>query len=107
MLWRLFQALVVFAVIAANIQWGWTDNGWLASVWAGFAALAATWLVGKAYDVQRFGLEAAGFPGWRYVAKNTALAVLLIGGIALALVAAATFFPLHQPASVAQPEGQP
>jgi hypothetical protein len=58
MRWRFFQAMVAMAVLFANIRFGITDNGYLASVWAGLAAVAATWLVGKALDLRRYGWKA-------------------------------------------------
>ncbi|MCS3449528.1 hypothetical protein M2222_001651 [Bradyrhizobium elkanii] len=30
-MWHLFQSLVIFAVIASNIAYHWTPNGYLAS----------------------------------------------------------------------------
>jgi hypothetical protein len=32
MWWLLFQFLVIFAVVASNIHWRWTPNGYLASL---------------------------------------------------------------------------
>lgn len=32
MLWMLFQATIIFAVISSNIYWHWTPNGYLASL---------------------------------------------------------------------------
>lgn len=49
--WRLLQAAVFMAMASANIHWQWTDNGYLASVWAGMAAFAVTWLVANAMDL--------------------------------------------------------
>jgi hypothetical protein len=31
-MWLLLQSLVIFAVVASNIHWHWTPNGYLASV---------------------------------------------------------------------------
>lgn len=42
MLWRLLQLSVAFAVYSANIYWGWTNNGYIASAWAFMAAYAVT-----------------------------------------------------------------
>lgn len=56
MSWRIFQALIVGAVLSANVYWQWTPNGYLAAIWAGMAALALTWLLSKAIDLWR---------GWR------------------------------------------
>lgn len=30
-MWHLFQILIMFAVMASNIHWKWTPNGYLAS----------------------------------------------------------------------------
>jgi hypothetical protein len=43
--WKLFQILIVSAVIASNIEWKWTDNGYAAAFIAGYAAYAATCLL--------------------------------------------------------------
>jgi hypothetical protein len=43
--WYLFQGLIVFAVIASNIHWQWTPNGYLASAIGAGLALVATLLV--------------------------------------------------------------
>jgi hypothetical protein len=42
MLWMIFQGLVVFAVVASNIHWQWTPNGYLATGLGILAALLAT-----------------------------------------------------------------
>ncbi|WP_420971532.1 hypothetical protein [Bradyrhizobium sp. B120] len=31
-MWLVFQSLVIFAVVASNIRWHWTPNGYLASL---------------------------------------------------------------------------
>ena len=41
-MWFLFQGLIVFAVMASNIHWQWTPNGYLASLIGVGLALAAT-----------------------------------------------------------------
>jgi hypothetical protein len=41
-MWFLFQSLIVFAVMASNIHWQWTPNGYLASLIGIGLALAAT-----------------------------------------------------------------
>ena len=43
MMWFLFQSLIIFAVVASNIHWHWTPNGYL----AGFIG------VGLAYGLTR------------------------------------------------------
>jgi hypothetical protein len=30
-MWLLLQSLIIFAVVASNIHWQWTPNGYLAS----------------------------------------------------------------------------
>lgn len=45
MFWRLFQIAIVFAVIASNIEYKWTENGYAAAFIAGYAAYAATCLL--------------------------------------------------------------
>jgi di/tricarboxylate transporter len=54
--WKLLQITVFLACMFANIYYGWTDNGFVASVNAGFAAMFVTWLLSKAIDLVR---------GWR------------------------------------------
>ncbi len=94
--------------MSANIYWGWTGNGWLASIWAGFAALAATWVVGKAIDVHRFGLEAAGFPGWASAGKTAALVVVATCGLIVAVIALGlTMDWLQHYGLIATPVAQP
>ena len=37
-MWFLFQSLIIFAVVASNIHWQWTPNGYLAgSIGVGLA----------------------------------------------------------------------
>ena len=38
----LLQASIIFAVMASNIHWHWTPNGYVASILGGIAALLAT-----------------------------------------------------------------
>jgi hypothetical protein len=40
--WFLLQSLIVFAVMASNIAWHWTENTYLAGVLGFIAALLAT-----------------------------------------------------------------
>ncbi len=42
MLWRIFQGLILFLVIASNIKWKWTPNGLVASLAGVAAAFLAT-----------------------------------------------------------------
>lgn len=45
MLWALFQAAIIFVVVASNIHWEWTPNAYLASILGCLAAYLATLLV--------------------------------------------------------------
>jgi hypothetical protein len=58
-MWRLFQALIVFAVMASNIKYQWTPNGYLAGLIAAGAAFLATVIVAKVIDLIRFRAGAA------------------------------------------------
>jgi hypothetical protein len=31
-MWLVFQSLIIFAVVASNIHWHWTPNGYLAAI---------------------------------------------------------------------------
>lgn len=55
--WRLLQALVAGLVLSANVYWQWTPNGYLAAAWAGMAAVAVSWLIGKLLDWRKYGLS--------------------------------------------------
>jgi hypothetical protein len=50
--WLWFQAAVMFAVIATNIHWKWTPNGYLAAIIAAFAAWLATKLLAWALNLR-------------------------------------------------------
>jgi ABC-type transport system involved in cytochrome c biogenesis permease subunit len=54
-MWFLFQALIIFAVVASNIHWQWTPNGYLAG------------LIGV---VLAYGLTAALSELWRRSRRN-------------------------------------
>lgn len=41
-MWLLLQSLIIFAVMASNIHWQWTPNGYLAGLIGVWAALLAT-----------------------------------------------------------------
>jgi hypothetical protein len=41
-MWLIFQSLVIFAVVASNIHWHWTPNGYLAGILGWIAALLVT-----------------------------------------------------------------
>lgn len=38
-MWYVLQSVIMFAVIASNIQWSWTNNGYVAAL-AGILAAA-------------------------------------------------------------------
>jgi hypothetical protein len=52
MFWYLLQGLIVFAVVASNIHWHWTPNGYLASAIGAGLALVATLLDQRHRDVK-------------------------------------------------------
>ena len=45
MMWFLFQSAIIFAVVASNIHWHWTPNGYLASAIGVGLAYGVTWLL--------------------------------------------------------------
>ena len=75
MLWKMFQGLVMFAILSANIHFKWTTNGYIAGAWAFMGAYALTVFPFQIYDWWRFRharwteharLKTAGIPyGWR------------------------------------------
>lgn len=75
MLWIVFQALVAFAVLSANVYFEITPNGYLASAWAFMAAYALTvfpftvadwWRSRHVRQAENAMKKAAGIPyGWR------------------------------------------
>lgn len=50
MWWRLFQSLVIFAVIASNIRWQWTPNGYIPALFGGLLAYFLTFFIVSACD---------------------------------------------------------
>jgi hypothetical protein len=44
--WYLLRSVIIFAVVASNIHWHWTPNGYLAGILAFVAALLALEFVG-------------------------------------------------------------
>ena len=72
-MWKVFQLSVVFAVMASNIHWQWTDNPTVAMFFAAAAAVWATLIVVKGGDLLRWlsarrfsshdGLDDAGVGG--------------------------------------------
>jgi hypothetical protein len=88
MLWRLFQTLIAFAVYAANIHWGWMDNGWVVGAWAFMAAYAVTvfpftvldwWRTRKVRAEKNAYLRSMGYAvGWRrHLPWNTKRNILI------------------------------
>ena len=75
MLWRIFQGMVMFAILSANIHFQWTSNGYLAGAWAFMGAYALTVFPFQIYDWWAYrhvrreeyaAKKAAGIPhGWR------------------------------------------
>lgn len=53
-MWKLIQLVVVFAVLASNIHYGWTPNPYAASVLAFLAALFVTAIPIMISDLYRF-----------------------------------------------------
>jgi uncharacterized membrane protein len=57
MWWKVFQFSVAFAVIASNIEYKWTDNNYVAGLFALLAAMFATailsWLLDKLATLKR------------------------------------------------------
>jgi uncharacterized membrane protein len=53
-MWYLFQGLIVFAVVASNIHWQWTPNGYLA---AGLGAGIAFLVTAIVNDLRTMRLE--------------------------------------------------
>jgi len=51
-MWYLLQGLVIFAVVASNIHWQWTPNGYLATMLGGIAALCVTGITNELRDWQ-------------------------------------------------------
>ena len=41
MMWFLLQSSIIFAVVATNIHWHWTPNGYVAS----FIGIGLAWLI--------------------------------------------------------------
>jgi hypothetical protein len=47
MWWYCLQGLIVFSVVASNIHWQWTPNGYLATIIGGGMAFLATEIVNE------------------------------------------------------------
>lgn len=52
-MWKIFQLLVVFAVVGTNIEWQWTDNPLAATVVGILVAFVATDLLTALADLLR------------------------------------------------------
>lgn len=52
-MWHIFQMLVVFGVVSANIYWKITPNPYLAAIIGGVVAYGLTWLIGRAWEATR------------------------------------------------------
>jgi hypothetical protein len=46
-MWYLLQSLIIFAVVASNIRWHWTPNGYLAGLIGVGLAYGLTAALGK------------------------------------------------------------
>jgi hypothetical protein len=49
-MWLILQSGIIFAVVASNIHWRWTPNGYLAAGLGILAAYVATVAIGKTVD---------------------------------------------------------
>ena len=56
-MWLIFQGLIVFAVVSANIHWQITPNPVLPAAWGFMLAYGLTWLLIRAGELWR-GLQA-------------------------------------------------
>jgi hypothetical protein len=56
-MWLVFQSLVIFAVVASNIHWQWTPNGYVATALgvgvAYLATLGLNWLLATRAEKRR------------------------------------------------------
>ena len=53
----LLQSSIIFAVMASNIRWHWTPNGYVAPVLGFIAALLATVALSRLIEMVRTGLR--------------------------------------------------
>ena len=51
-MWFIFQGLVIFAVVASNIHWQWTPNGYLPSVLGVALAFVLSRLIGWLWSLR-------------------------------------------------------
>lgn len=54
--WHLLQGAIFMAVVASNIRWEWTDNGYAAALIGAVCAYTASALILKLIDPERSGL---------------------------------------------------
>ena len=52
-MWLLFQSTIIFAIVASNIKWHWTPNGYL----AGLIGVGLAWLLSIRWRGQTFDPE--------------------------------------------------
>ena len=62
MMWFLLQSSIIFAIVASNIRWHWTPNGYLASL----IGIGLAWSVTRLLSMALFG-----YPGTRQPPKRT------------------------------------
>jgi hypothetical protein len=65
-LWRLVQALIVFAVMGSNIAYEWTPNGYVAAMAGVGVAFVVTWVYGRV----RYGRSPSPPDEGRYTTRN-------------------------------------
>jgi putative exporter of polyketide antibiotics len=66
MWWRLFQALIAFGVVASNIRYQWTPNGYLAVI----VAIGAAFIVTAALTELRAALASLRSRASRRASRN-------------------------------------
>lgn len=52
-MWQILQAIIIFIVVASNIYWEWTPNGFVAAVIGIGASVAVTAGLGWLIDQRR------------------------------------------------------
>lgn len=58
--WHLLQGVIFMAVVASNIHWGWTDNGYVAVLIGAVCAYVVSALALKLIDAKWRGLLGVG-----------------------------------------------
>jgi hypothetical protein len=56
MMWPALQASIIFAVVASNIHWHWTPNGYLASL----IGIGLAWSLTRLLSLALFGYQTTG-----------------------------------------------